>query len=289
MGRDVFPQIRLLKALSNLNFNTSNDGAPTASLGNLSHCLTTRVLKKFFRMSSLNLPSFTLKPLPLVLSLQAPIESPLCILKGCNKVSLEPSLLQAEQPQLSQPFFTGESLGTSPDCHDFSNMVDSGLATTTTNSLRIPGCIFSNCALAFLIPSLHIRAVSLYFSRDTHPWFHCLCISILHFSLTRSFTLLSHASLLPSLPNFLHVGIESSCTLRKMSLKSWQLCSFPMFLKAVSQGHPDSTLHLAHFPQDCEFHQRIITAVQATTDLLILCSSMLVSNRSSNASPLVRL
>ncbi|KAK4806889.1 hypothetical protein QYF61_012610 [Mycteria americana] len=30
------------------------------------------------------------------------------LLKGCNKVSPEPSLLQAEQPQLSQPFFIGE-------------------------------------------------------------------------------------------------------------------------------------------------------------------------------------
>ncbi|KAK4806146.1 hypothetical protein QYF61_001069 [Mycteria americana] len=30
------------------------------------------------------------------------------ILKGRNKVSLQPSLLQAEQPQLSQPFFVGE-------------------------------------------------------------------------------------------------------------------------------------------------------------------------------------
>ncbi|KAK4811229.1 hypothetical protein QYF61_022126, partial [Mycteria americana] len=52
----------------------------------------------------LNLPSFSLKPLPLVLSLQALVK----ILKGCNKVSLEPSLLQAEQPQLSQPVLIGE-------------------------------------------------------------------------------------------------------------------------------------------------------------------------------------
>ena len=33
---------------------------------------------------------------------------PLQVLAGCSKVSLEPSLLQAEQPQLSQPGFTGE-------------------------------------------------------------------------------------------------------------------------------------------------------------------------------------
>jgi len=32
------------------------------------------------------------------------------VLKGCNKVSLEPSLFQAEQPQLSQLFLIGEVL-----------------------------------------------------------------------------------------------------------------------------------------------------------------------------------
>jgi len=36
--------------------------------------------------------------------------SPLQVLEGCNKVSTEPSLLQAEQPQLSQPFPLGEVL-----------------------------------------------------------------------------------------------------------------------------------------------------------------------------------
>jgi len=30
------------------------------------------------------------------------------VLDGCYEVSLEPLLLQAEQPQLSQPFLTGE-------------------------------------------------------------------------------------------------------------------------------------------------------------------------------------
>ena len=33
---------------------------------------------------------------------------PLEVLKGCNKLCPEPSLLQAEQPQLSQPFPAGE-------------------------------------------------------------------------------------------------------------------------------------------------------------------------------------
>ena len=34
--------------------------------------------------------------------------NPLSVLEGPKKVSLEPSLLQAEQPQLSQPFLIGE-------------------------------------------------------------------------------------------------------------------------------------------------------------------------------------
>ena len=36
------------------------------------------------------------------------LTSPLCILEGCNKVFLEPFLLQAVQPQFYQPFFIGE-------------------------------------------------------------------------------------------------------------------------------------------------------------------------------------
>ncbi|KAK4823530.1 hypothetical protein QYF61_003039 [Mycteria americana] len=96
--------IRLLRAPANLSLNVSRDGASTTSLGNLGQCFTTLIVKSVFLISSLNLPSFSLKPLPLVLSQQALLK----ILEGCNKVSPEPSLLQAEQPQLSQPFFRGE-------------------------------------------------------------------------------------------------------------------------------------------------------------------------------------
>ncbi|KAK4831309.1 hypothetical protein QYF61_016798 [Mycteria americana] len=41
MGRDIFNQIRLLRAPSNLTLNVSRDGASTTSLGNLGQCLTT--------------------------------------------------------------------------------------------------------------------------------------------------------------------------------------------------------------------------------------------------------
>ncbi|KAK4831170.1 hypothetical protein QYF61_015640 [Mycteria americana] len=97
--------LKLLKAPSNLALNTSRDGASTASLGNLFQCLATLIVKNFFLISNLNLPSFSLKPLPLVLSLQALVKSPppaflypFRVLEGCYKVSLEPSLLQAEHP-----------------------------------------------------------------------------------------------------------------------------------------------------------------------------------------------
>ncbi|KAK4807049.1 hypothetical protein QYF61_018390 [Mycteria americana] len=73
-------------APSNLTLNVSRDGASNTSLGNLFQCFTTLIVKKFFLISSLNLPSFSLKPLPLVLSQQA----------------------LAEQPQLSQPVLIGE-------------------------------------------------------------------------------------------------------------------------------------------------------------------------------------
>jgi len=46
--------------------------------------------------------------MPLYNSLSSFLVGPCQILKSCNKVSPEPSLLQAEQPQLSQSFLTTE-------------------------------------------------------------------------------------------------------------------------------------------------------------------------------------
>jgi len=53
----------------------SRDGALTTSSGNQCQCFTTLIVKNFFLMSSLNLPSLSLKPLPLVLLLQALLKS----------------------------------------------------------------------------------------------------------------------------------------------------------------------------------------------------------------------
>jgi len=76
MGRDIFKEIRVLRALSNLAWNVSRDGASPTTLGNLGQGLTTLNVKNFFLRSSRNLPSFSLKPSPLVLSLHALVKSP---------------------------------------------------------------------------------------------------------------------------------------------------------------------------------------------------------------------
>ncbi|KAK4808149.1 hypothetical protein QYF61_000129 [Mycteria americana] len=84
--------------------------------GNLFQCLTALIVKNFFLISNLNLTFFQFKaitPCPITTcpcqkSLSSFPVGPLQVLEGCYKVSPEPSLLQAEQPQLSQPVFIGE-------------------------------------------------------------------------------------------------------------------------------------------------------------------------------------
>jgi len=60
VDRDTFHQPRLLRAPSNLH--TAREGAATASLDSLCQCFTSLVVKNFFLISNLNLPSFILKP-----------------------------------------------------------------------------------------------------------------------------------------------------------------------------------------------------------------------------------
>jgi len=76
MSRDTFHQPRLPRAPSNLALSTAREGAATASLGNLGQGLTTLTVQNFFLISHLNLPSFSLQPLPLVLSLHSLIKCP---------------------------------------------------------------------------------------------------------------------------------------------------------------------------------------------------------------------
>jgi len=64
MSRDIFNQTRLLRAPSNLTLNVSRDGALTTSLGNICQGFTTLMVKNFLLISSVNLPSFSLKLYP---------------------------------------------------------------------------------------------------------------------------------------------------------------------------------------------------------------------------------
>jgi len=59
-GQGHFRQTRLLKDPSNMALNTSSDVTLTASLGNLVQCLTTLVVKNFFLLSNVKLPSYRL-------------------------------------------------------------------------------------------------------------------------------------------------------------------------------------------------------------------------------------
>jgi len=76
MGRDPFHQPRVLPALSNLALNPASEPLHQASLASLGQGLIALRVKNFFLIPNLNLCSFSLKPSPLVLSLQAPVTSP---------------------------------------------------------------------------------------------------------------------------------------------------------------------------------------------------------------------
>ncbi|KAK4828851.1 hypothetical protein QYF61_000908, partial [Mycteria americana] len=136
------------------------------------------------------------------------------------------------------------------------------------------GGFSSSCALTILTPTLHKWAASLYSSQVTCPCFHCLRSSLLLFTLT-SRSRLSHAGLFPSLPDFLHLGTESSCALWKASLKTCQLCSPPLSLRTISQGVLlTNSLKSWKFAflkfRDCELHQCMITAAQAASNLDVI-------------------
>ena len=77
MGRDTFHYTRFFKATCGLALNTAREGTFTISVGNLFQCLITLIVNNFFPISNLNLPAFSLKPLPFFLSLYALVKSPL--------------------------------------------------------------------------------------------------------------------------------------------------------------------------------------------------------------------
>jgi len=81
----------MLRAMSSLTLNVSRYGASTTFLGNLFQCLTTPIVK-----------NFSLYPICHLLSYSLPLDR-----KRLPSVLMEPSLLQSEQPLLSQPVLVG--------------------------------------------------------------------------------------------------------------------------------------------------------------------------------------
>lgn len=74
-GKGHLPVDQVVQTPSNLPLITSRDGAFTAPLRNLFQCLTSLTVKNFSLTSNLFLPSFGLKPLSLVLRLDASVKS----------------------------------------------------------------------------------------------------------------------------------------------------------------------------------------------------------------------
>jgi len=115
---------RLHRTLSRRVLNISREGDSTASLGSLFQGSVTLRGKKFFLMFRWNFLCFSLCPLPLVLSLGTTEKSlapsfwhpPLRYLWASLVPSL-PSLLQAKQAQLPQPFLIGEMLQSPHHAH----------------------------------------------------------------------------------------------------------------------------------------------------------------------------
>ena len=75
INRDTHRHIRLLRDPSSLALRVSRDWASTTSLGNLFQCLTSLTVNEIFLISNLNLPTFSLKTFPLVLSPQTMLKN----------------------------------------------------------------------------------------------------------------------------------------------------------------------------------------------------------------------
>lgn len=115
MTRDIFSQIRLLRAPPKLTLNVSRDETYITSLSNLCKCFINFILKNFLLISYLNQPSLSYKPLHLAVLWHA-------LLKGLHSSLKIPfrnwkaairspwGLLPAEWPQFFPTVFTGEVL-----------------------------------------------------------------------------------------------------------------------------------------------------------------------------------
>lgn len=103
---DTFYYTRLFKNPSSMALNTSREAPYVTSLGNLSQCLTTLIVKKklFLR---LNLTFLCLKSFPFILSLHSLTKKASV---SFRMVSAESSILHGKQSQIAQPVLSGEKL-----------------------------------------------------------------------------------------------------------------------------------------------------------------------------------
>ena len=114
--RNRVTQSRLHRTSSSWVLNISRERDSTTSLGSLFQCSVSLKVKKFFLMYRWNFSCFSLCPLPLVLSLSttekslAPSSWHLKIFISIYKIPSQPSLFQAKQAQIPQPFLVGQML-----------------------------------------------------------------------------------------------------------------------------------------------------------------------------------
>ena len=103
-GQGHLPLDQAAQSLIHPDLEHFQGGLSTISPGNLFQHLTTLTVKKFFLISNLNFFQFkAITPCPTTTcprkkSLSSFLVRPLQLLKGCSKVSPQPSLLLAEQP-----------------------------------------------------------------------------------------------------------------------------------------------------------------------------------------------
>ncbi|KAK4821583.1 hypothetical protein QYF61_024442 [Mycteria americana] len=330
--------MRLLRAPSNLTLNVSRDGASTTFLGNPFQCFTTLIIKKLFLISSLNLPSFGLKPLFLVLSQQALVKREVfhpsdhfCVppLDPLHQVHVllvlrAPELDAVLQVRSHQSRAEGQNPLPRPAGHAAFDAAQDmvcflGCKCTLLAHVQLfihqyPQVLLCRAALNPFIPQpvlilgvapiqVQDPALGLVEPLEFHtgPLLQLVQVplddipSLRHVNRTTQFDVvcklaevyklgeiglgvaiaagglagrrsaggLDSSMLVSCLPFLIHLGIESSCTLWKMSLKICQLCSAPL---SPREG-PDFTLHLTHIPQDCKLHQCMIPAAWAASNL----------------------
>ena len=162
------------------------------SLDNPFQCFTTLVVQSFFLITRKNLPSFSLKPLPLVLLLQA-------LTKVCPHLSYKPPLIAERQQKdltgaLSSSGWTTPNLSACP-CRSGALALGSFLSPSSglTPTGPCPSCAEGSTAgcrnpgevspeQRGRIPSLHLLAILLLMQPRTHLAFwaasaHCQLMS----------------------------------------------------------------------------------------------------------------